>query len=213
MWPQSGSDSIQELVPERLPVVLLNAPNSRVGLASLSFDNYGGARAAVEHLIGHGHERIAILTGPPDNMDARQRKAGYRDTLADHDLPVDPSLQIKAGFMREQGYDAVESLLALEPQPTALFASNDSMAIGALRALREAGVRVPTDLAIVGFDDIPTAHYLTPPLTTVRVPMQELGGRAMDILLHVLQTGDEVSAQEPLPMELIVRRSCGCSPS
>jgi len=211
MWPQATPDFLRDLLPGSLPVVLLNAPDSGAGLASLSFDNYGGARAAVEHLIDHGHERIAILAGPRGNMDAEQRRAGYLDALTEHGLPTDPSLQLEAGFLRQRGYEAVESLLALTPSPTALFASNDSMAVGALRGLREAGVRVPEDLAIVGFDDIPTAQYLTPPLTTVRVPMHELGARAMDVLLQDLQDGTGLSVQETLPTELIVRQSCGCA--
>ena len=209
LWPRLDVNFLDALVPEDLPVVLLNTSVGAARFQTLSFDNQAGAYAAVEHLAEHGHERVAILTGGPANYDAQQRLAGYRRAVDDLDLVADPALEIAGDFTEEAGRSAVDRLLALDPSPTALFASNDSMALGALRGLHEAGVRVPDDVAVVGFDDIPMAPYATPSLTTVRAPTIALGTRAMNALLDA-SSGDEPSAHETLDTTLVRRESCGC---
>ncbi|ARA92831.1 hypothetical protein AWN76_006400 [Rhodothermaceae bacterium RA] len=210
MWPRLEAASLTALVPPDLPIVLLNAAADGA-VPTVRFDNQTGAAAMTRHLASHGHRRIAFLKGPAGNYDAEERLAGYRDALRELDLPADPALELDGNFLRESGYRAVEALLALEPRPTALFAANDSMAIGALLGLRERGVRVPDDLALAGFDDIPPAQYLIPQLSTVRSPMQDLGEHAMHTLLALLG-GDDPEPITTLPTRLMLRESCGCPP-
>ena len=164
----------------------------------------------MHHLAEHGHERVAILTGGSQNFDAQERLAGYREALEDCNLVANSALEIEGDFTRETGRALVERMLALDPRPTALFASNDSMALGALRGLHEAGLAVPNDIALVGFDDIPTAGYVTPSLSTVHAPTQEMGEQAMEQLLAHLQ-GKEPPAHQGLQTHFVRRESCGCS--
>ncbi len=211
LWPRLSHDFLDDLVPDSLPVVLLNTDRSGPRFETLAFDNHDGAYAAVEHLAEHGHERVALLTGGPQNYDARERRSGYRAAVSDYGLDADPSLELEGDFTREAGRAAVEQVRSLTPRPTALFASNDSMALGVLRGLHEAGLEAPDDLAVVGFDDIPMAHYVAPSLTTVHAPMQELGERAMERLLALVQD-DASPAHQTLHTRLVRRESCGCSP-
>lgn len=217
MWPRAEVDVLAALVPEGVPVVLLNAPCEKCDVPVIAVDNYGGARAMTEHLLGHGHTRIALITGPEGNYEAAERRRGYRDALAAAGLPRDPSCELPGDFMRATGYRRADDVLALTPRPTALFAANDAMAIGALRRLRERGTSVPGELAVAGFDDIPTAHYMPPGLSTVRVPMRALGERAIDCLLSMVgeRGGNGTctpATQEVLPTTLVPRASCGCPP-
>jgi LacI family transcriptional regulator len=192
-------------LPYGLPVVILNA--SVPGHPSIIIDNAGGARAVVNHLYALGHRRIAFIGGPAENADGQERKRGYRESMSTAGLPTDRSLEFEGHFTEESGYDAAKKIIARSPRPTAVFASNDAMAIGALSAFAESGVRVPADIAIVGFDDIPIARFLAPPLTTVKVPIAELGRSGLRLLLDSsTQTSDEPSTLETT---LIVRRSCG----
>lgn len=211
MWSRLDLAFLKDLVPEELPVVLLNTPPTEERFQTLAFDNQAGAYAAVEHLADHGHERIAILTGGPRNFDARQRLAGYREAISDLHLEGDSSLELGGDFTRESGRVAVERFLEIRPRPTALFASNDSMALGVLRGMHEAGLHVPDDLALVGFDDIPMARYAIPALSTVHAPVQEMGKRAMSALIEQIEGGEEAS-HETLQTRHIPRKSCGCSP-
>jgi LacI family transcriptional regulator len=210
LWPRLDIEFLEALVPDDLPIVLLSTSVDTSRFRSLSFDNRGGAYAAVEHLAEHGHERVAILTGGPANFDAQERLSGYRDAVADLGLVADPALEIEGDFTREAGRAAVDQLTRLSPPPTALFASNDSMALGVLRGMHEADLRVPDDLALVGFDDIPTARYAAPSLTTVRAPTRELGRRAVDTLLTA-STSAEAPRHQTLETRLVRRESCGCS--
>jgi LacI family transcriptional regulator len=165
----------------------------------------------VKHLISLGHKRIAIIKGAMRNYDAAERLRGYRLALRDAGLKPERSLELEGGFTEAGGHAAALQLVELEPRPTAIFAANDSMAIGALSALRESGVRVPEDVAIAGFDDIPLARYMDPPLSTVRVPICDLGARAVEILLHgVTHKNGHARKRERVSTELVVRRSCGC---
>lgn len=211
MWPSLESRLFADFLPKELPTVLLMVSGEATALPTLSIDNRGGARAAVEHLLGHGHKRIAILTGPARNRDAKQRLAGYRAAMRASEGGHDPQLELSGDFTREAGHQAVAQLLAIDPPPTALFASNDAMAIGALNALHDAGVRIPEEMAVVGFDDIPSAQYMNPSLSTVHVPIYELGTRAVDLLIRQVsgeRAGDPVDGV--LSTELVPRASCGC---
>jgi LacI family transcriptional regulator len=164
------------------------------------------------HLAEHGHDRIAVFTGPEANAEARDRLAGYRQAIHDAGVASDPDLVFNGDFSRESGAALAHDLLACQPRPSALFAANDAMAIGALRTLLREGVSVPDDLALVGFDDIPTAQYVSPALTTVRVPMRTLGREGMQRVLNTLSpaSGDASSPTQTLNTELVVRTSCGC---
>jgi LacI family transcriptional regulator, galactose operon repressor len=192
MTPALGHAWLDKVLPRRVPVVLLNprsepAAGDDDGAAgrhdSLRIDNQLGARLAVEHLIGLGHRSIAFVGGPADNADAAERLAGYREALEQGGLPIVPRLEMAGDFGEESGLQAGAKMAALMPHPTAIFAANDAMAIGCLAAMRERGLRVPEDVSLVGFDDVPIARYLTPALTTVQVPIAELGRQAMARLL------------------------------
>jgi LacI family transcriptional regulator len=208
--PDVDAQTLRRNLPETLPVVLLNTPVDGAIFDAINLDNYGGAFAMVRHLAGLGHRRIAILQGPAENVDARERLRGYRDALRSLGIEPSEALEIAGDFSEESGYRAGQRLLALTPRPTAVFAANDSMAIGCLLALRAAGVRVPDDVALAGFDDVPIARYITPPLSSVHVPIAELGTRAMERLLHAVESKNEHERrQETVATTLMVRGSCG----
>ncbi|GAB2501711.1 LacI family DNA-binding transcriptional regulator [Pseudoxanthomonas sangjuensis] len=194
-------------LPAGLPVVLVNTQLPDSDYAALSVDNYGGATAMVEHLVGAGHRRIAFICGPKDNFDARERLRGYRDALA-RLLPDTQPLELPGDFDEASGYEAGKRIVASKHRPDAVFAANDMMALGCLYAFNEAGVRVPDDIALAGFDDIPLARFVHPTLTTMRVNIAELGGRAMTRLLDAVDANDELAAPvQTLTTELIVRQS------
>jgi LacI family transcriptional regulator len=210
MSPDLDARALAENLPANLPVVLLNCAVDGRAYDSLNIDNCGGASAMMRYLLERGHERIGLITGPARNHDARERLRGSRAALAAAGLEPDASLVVEGDFRETSGHCAVRVLLEREQRPTAIVAANDSMAIGALSALLEAGVRVPEDVTVVGFDDIPIARYVSPPLTTVRVSIAELGSRAAARLLAALEQGpDRERVQQLLPTELVVRRSCG----
>lgn len=196
-------------LPDSLPTVLLNSAVRHPRYAVLNIDNEGGARAMVRHLVAAGHRDIAFIGGPPDNYDARQREQGFRAAMAE--FAPDGRLQVLPGdFTEEAGHRAGRALAAQAQRPQAVFAGNDMMAVGCLAALREAGVSVPTQIAVAGFDDIPIARYITPSLTTVRVRIVELGRLALERLAAQLDApGQAVPATATLGCEVIQRDSCG----
>jgi len=221
MAPDVDTSSLVRAAGGDLPLVLLDPGLSVLGSDSISIDNVAGAQAAVSHLVGLGHRRIATITGPAVNADARQRLDGYRRALAvvgsagtnghgrARPIAHDPTLEVEGDFTEPSGYAAVQELLRVEPRPTAIFAANDYMAIGAMSALAEAGLEVPADVAIVGFDDIAMARYLNPPLTTVNVDLLDLGARAVDRLIDTKNGATTRRRHEVTPATLVVRRSCG----
>ncbi|MFP5284444.1 MAG: LacI family DNA-binding transcriptional regulator [Thermoanaerobaculia bacterium] len=212
MSPEADVQALQANLPPTLPVVLLNCRVEGGGFESINIDNYGGALGMTRHLLGLGHRRVAFVQGAPGNHDAQERLRGYRDALHTYGGIWSEELEIPGDFGEESGHRAGAALLRLDPRPTAVFTANDAMAIGLLSALQEAGVRVPEDLAVAGFDDIPIARFLTPPLTSVRVAIAELGGRAMERLLMALEEGDgRERRHEVLPTALVIRNSCGAS--
>jgi LacI family transcriptional regulator len=156
---------------------------------SLRIDNREGARLAVEHLLGLGHRAIAFIGGPRGNSDAAERLLGYRHALAAGGVPQEGRIELDGDFDEESGLRAGAAIALLQPRPTAVFAANDAMAIGCLAALRERALRVPEDVSLVGFDDIPMARYLTPALTTVQVPIADLGRQALACLLRGVGQG------------------------
>lgn len=211
MVPERGVDELAATLARPLPTVLLNqrtvdgGPHNRIVV-----DNEGGARAVVGYLVDAGHRRIALIGGPSANSDAEARRRGYRAALESAGLPLRAELEVASDFTEAGGYAAAQRLLALPERPSAVFAANDAMAIGALNALMEAGLAIPRDISLAGFDDIPMARYLHPALTSVRVPIQELGYQATTRLLQLLAHGMDESAWDVvLPTELVVRASSG----
>ncbi|WP_407351334.1 LacI family DNA-binding transcriptional regulator [Luteimonas sp. R10] len=184
-----------------LPAVLINSGDAD-DHPVIRVDSYGGARAMVRHLAEAGHRDIAFIAGPDGNFDARERLRGYRDALAEM-LPGAEPRVLPGDFDEASGHRAGRELLAADARPDAVFAANDMMALGCLFAFSQAGVRVPDDIALAGFDDIPLARYVHPSLTTMRVDIAELGGAALRALLQEHQ-GGRVTALVP---ELVVRES------
>jgi LacI family transcriptional regulator len=211
MSPDVDADSLRN-VPSNVPVVLLCSPTRGSETDSVTIQNCRGARQMVRHLISLGHRRIAIVKGAAGNYDAAERLRGYRTALREAGITPVRSLERHGDFTEAGGYTAARELIALNPPPTAIFAANDSMAIGVLSALRESGIRVPQEMAVAGFDDIPLARYMDPPLSSVRVPISDLGARAVEILLHgIAQKNSHHPKRERVATELIIRRSCGAS--
>lgn len=211
MSPHVDAGVLDKNLPLSMPIVLMNTPHAGERHSSLMVDNYGGACAMVRHLVGRGHRTIAMIAGPEANFDARERLRGYLDTLAEL-APDAPPQVIRGDFTEKSGYSAGRHLLSTMDRPDAIFATNDTMAIGCLFALNEGGLDVPSDIALAGFDDIPIARYVTPPLTTVRIRISELGELATErLVLAMQQKGRDKVSTQMLRSELVVRDSCGRS--
>ena len=193
-----------------LPLVLIDPGKGFESCDTVGIANQPGALAIVRHLIEIGHRRIATITGPLRNADARQRLEGYRAALRAAGIERSAECEIPGDFTEPSGYAAGARLLALEPRPTAVFAANDYMAIGVMGALSDAQVRVPEDIAVAGFDDIAMARYLNPPLTTVHVDAYRLGERTVEMLLENPRArAGRHPRHEVLATTLVVRSSCG----
>jgi LacI family transcriptional regulator len=212
MSPNVDPSTLRANLPEGWPVMLLNCAVDGTEFDSINVDNVGGAAQMVRHLAGLGHRRIAYVAGPVDNWDAKERLKGYRDAILEVGGETTRALEVPGDFSEESGFRAASVALGMRPRPTAVFAANDSMAIGLLSAFQELGVRVPGDVAVGGFDDIPIARFMTPPLTSVAVSIVDLGARAMARLLAALREGRRhVPRHETLPATLVARRSSGTS--
>lgn len=206
-----SDEELKNLYDQKFPLVLLHrTPPENLSIPHIHFENKAGARHIVDHLIEmHARKRIVFLAGPPGNEDSYWREAGYRAALEAHGLPVDPDLIVPGNFEDADAQKAVESLLAKGISFDAIFAGDDDSAIGAITALTNAGSHVPTDIAVVGFDDLPTARFCNPPLTTVRATIGEAGYQSTQILAKLIN-GLEVEKMTLLPTELVLRKSCGC---
>ncbi|HVN77247.1 MAG TPA: LacI family DNA-binding transcriptional regulator [Thermoanaerobaculaceae bacterium] len=209
MSPDVDAETLRANLPETLPVVLLNCGTEGLWFDSITIDNHGGAHAMVRHLIGLGHRRIALVNGPPRNFDARERQRGYRDALRERPGDWSAELEFEGDFSEEAGYRAGIRILDLAPRPTAVFAANDGMAIGVLSAVRDAGLRVPEDISLAGFDDIPISRFTAPPLSSVRVPIADLGAHAITRLLSTIAAGTAHDRlHERLATTPVLRQSC-----
>jgi LacI family transcriptional regulator len=210
MAPDLDAHALAANLPASVPVVLLNAAGDGDSADAVTIDNFGGAVAVVRHLIAAGHRKVATITGAVTNHEAQERLRGYAAALGGAGIKRRAEWEPSGAFTEDGGYAAARALLAARPRPTAIFAANDSMAIGAMSAIRDAGLRVPEDVAVAGFDDVPMARYMSPPLTTVRVPINELGARAVQRLLDAIAGGGaRAPRRETLATTLVVRRSCG----
>ncbi len=192
-----------------IPVVAVDPHTGRTDLPSVEADSRGGALLAVEHLLGLGHRRIGFLAGRPDLRSASLREAGYAQALRAAGVTRDPALTRNGDFELTASRQAARSLLTSPDRPTAVFAANDLSAIALLRTALDLGLRVPDDLSIVGFDDIPEASRESPPLTTVQQPMQRLGSAAAGMLFTMLEGGEPAAPEVQLPTRLVVRGTTG----
>ncbi len=206
MSPYADDDRhLADALAASVDSVLINArPLPGVGRA-IGLDNHAGARAMVAHLVDNGCRSIAFVAGPDDNFDASERLRGYRDALAEL-LPQAEPLVLPGDFSEASGQRAAHALAAASDRPDAVFAANDMMALGCLFALLQAGLQVPGEIAVAGFDDIPLARYVHPALTTMRVDIAQLGADAMRLLLS---PGDASAASPPRIPQLVLRASSG----
>ncbi|HEU0242482.1 MAG TPA: LacI family DNA-binding transcriptional regulator [Candidatus Limnocylindrales bacterium] len=204
--PRSDDEELAALVNGGFPIIVQGSLPS-LAVPSVDVDNRAGARTAVDHLLGLGHRRIACITNAPlAYTAAADRLAGYRDALEAASVPYAPELVVEGAFDAASGWTAMADLLGRAPDMTAVFVASDIVAFGALRAVREAGRRVPGDISVVGFDDIPLARHFDPPLTTIRLPARDLGAAAGRALVERL-AGRAGMERTLLPTELVVRES------
>ncbi len=201
---------LEPLLAAHIPVVVLE--HSLPGLHCIVIDELEGGRLATEHLIDLGHRRIGLIRRNPTRAMSWQRHDGYRLALENGGIAYDPSLVVHCGSSQAEGYAAMQQLLALDKRPTAVFVHNDILAMGAMRAIYDAGLSIPGDMSLVGYDDIASAAYLSPPLTTVRIPKVEMGTLAGQTIMQLAQAGPElppdlVPRTVTLSVELILRCS------
>jgi LacI family transcriptional regulator len=194
-----------------VPIVVLANHYVSGGPDFVGADNRGGCREITRHLIReHAYTDLAFLGGPPDSPDSDERFAGFTEALRESGLPVPRKPIASGGFTEVGGKQAVQALLARGRRPRAIVCGNDEMAMGALLALRAARLRVPTDVAVTGFDDIAVARHLRPGLSTVSQPMRELGERSVKVLLDRIADPAAPRQSVVLPVHMHIRRSCGC---
>jgi LacI family transcriptional regulator len=211
MAPDVSASAFRESLSGGIPTVVLSSQDDEHD--AITIDNYGGARRMMSHLVAMGHARIAFVCGPSQNSDARERLRGYRHAMRS----IGARCELAGDFTEAAGYDAARQILAIptKSRPTAIFAANDAMAVGVLGALADIGVLVPKEMAVAGFDDIPIARFIAPPLTTVRIDIAEIGRRAFALLFDRLSP--RVSARgsggehrlEVVTTSLVIRKSCG----
>jgi LacI family transcriptional regulator len=199
---------IKPLQEANIPVVLVedDVPN----VHSIDLSDFEGGVLATKHLADLGHTRIAMITAKPYRVLSYQRLEGYKKVLADYRIALNPAYVVEVEYpeTHQPGYEAMRRLLSLEQPPTAVFSHNDFLALGAMHAVQEAGLRIPEDISIVGYDDISSAAYFSPPLTTVRLAKEELGKEAGRIIIEHIRSSKKYPVQKvSLPAELIVRAS------
>ena len=207
--PKMPQATLEMIERSGLPAVLLDYAKGSTQMAVVRGDNYDSSRAAVEHLLGLGHRRIAFLAGSGFTGQSPERERGYADALRDAGIDIDPTLIAQGEFHQGCGFERSMALLALPRPPTAVFAANDEMALGVMDAARASGLRVPDDLSIIGFDDIPTASLMQPGLTTIRQATDDIADAAVRTLMRQIDTRTMSSERIEFPSRLIVRGSTG----
>jgi LacI family transcriptional regulator len=209
MSPLVHSEILLMNLPKSLPVVLLNCHSSNMMFDTIMTDGFNGAKEMISYLLDLGHRKIAIIKGGDENIESRERMNGCQSAFNERQMALDGRLVFKGEFTEESGYKAAVQAIRSEDRPTAIFAFNDSMAIGAIGAIREAGLQIPSDISVCGFDDIPVAQYLSPSLTSVHVPIHELGAMAINRIFQRLhkETKDD-AAHIFVQTTLCIRESC-----
>jgi DNA-binding LacI/PurR family transcriptional regulator len=209
--PRFDDQALMDLESDRFPTVLMGQlPHT--DFYSVDIDNFSSAETAVNHLINLGHQQVACITNAhPSYTAASERLRGYRQALDANSIPYNEEIVRYGDFDPESGYSQMSELLDLAPQISAAFVASDVVAVGAKAAIVERGLRIPNDIALVGFDDVPLARYLDPPLTTVRLPASELAAKASKTLIEIIQGSPPTEKQILLSSELIIRQSCGAN--
>jgi LacI family transcriptional regulator len=198
---------IPQLIQNQMPFVIHGRPDEAAKVSFVQPDNVAGAYTAVSHLVRLGYKRIATITGPLNTTVGLDRQQGYRDAINERNGFIDEALIVEGDFSELGGYVAMRRLI---PQrPDAVFAASDAMALGALRALREAGLSVPSDVAVVGFDDLPPAALADPPLTTLRQFIRRQGIQLVETLIDIITSDSELPRHITIGTELVIRSSCG----
>jgi DNA-binding LacI/PurR family transcriptional regulator len=205
-------DELARLYRINFPVVLIyQTPPPSLNIPTVVIENKSGARKLVDHLIEvHGCRRIAFLRGPAGNEDSEHRELGYRKGLESHSIPFDLTLIGTGGFNEEEAQTTIQKWLMEGMEFDAVFAGDDDTATGVLSALHRAGKLIPLEIKVVGFDDLPVARFLTPPLTTVRAPIEQVGREAIRQLVRLIR-GQTAEARTTMRTELVIRESCGCT--
>lgn len=209
MMPPLNFEAYQNTLCESaVPVVLIDQASKDNTISAVIPTNKQGAYDATNYLIELGHRRIGFITGPMEMGCSIDRLRGYKAALADHGISFDQNLSIGGNFREDDGYEAARQLLNLVPRPTAIIASNDFSAMGAYNAIRDASLLVPDDISLIGFDDIPMASYTNPPLTTVQLPIRQMGQEAVRLLLEQIKNPEQSCSPVHLSTRLMVRESC-----
>ena len=190
------------------PVVLACEYLEGSKIPTVSIDNISGARKATEYLIRLGHRRIAFISGPLNVILSRDRLKGFHQALEQHEIPLESCFVQEGDFSFESGYHMMMKFLALEQPPTAVFAANDEMAIGAIKAIKSQGLHVPNDISVIGFDDLKFASIYEPALTTISQPMYEIGKKAMELLIEIINKKSLEKNQYILEDRLVIRDTC-----
>ncbi|MBK7449814.1 MAG: LacI family DNA-binding transcriptional regulator [Anaerolineales bacterium] len=201
------SDDRFQHIPEKFPVVFVGAQSHEQKISSVCLDDEKVAYEATRHLISLGHTDIALVTGPMEEDCSLDRTEGYRRALQEAGIPFDDSKIIEGDWSATSGQDALLSFVEQGRVPTAVFAQNDRMAMGVLRAARDVNIKVPTQLAVIGVDDMPLSSYFDPPLTTMRQDMPRIGQEATRMLLDIIQKKNTDQRGVKLSAELVVRQS------
>jgi LacI family transcriptional regulator len=209
--PEIAARQALALRSQNIPIVLIDNALKQTAVDCVVSEDEEGGYTAVRHLLEHGHRKVGILTGPLAWPSSQARYDGYCRALREQRLALVEVHERETTV--DSGYRAMHAALSDHPQLTAIFAVNDSMAIGALRALRENGRRVPEDMAIVGFDDIEWASHADPPLTTMRIYKRQMGALAAQRLIQIIEHPDEAPVRSNVGTTLLIRRSCGCTQS
>lgn len=202
---------LPSLTQRKTPLVVWGSHPRFADLTWVDAQQQEGAHCAARHLIDLGHRRIATITGLLHDVAALERRDGYTQALGEAGLPMVPELIVEGDWTPQRGYTAMQHLLGLAQRPSAVFVANDMMALGAIRAINEAGLTVPHDVALVSFDDLPVAMFANPPLTTIRTPFADAGAVAVKLLIEQIEQRNTAITHVRLPTKLVIRESCGAS--
>jgi LacI family transcriptional regulator len=202
-----GDELSPKITDWKIPYIFVGRPLIEPGVSFVDVDNVSGANNAVSHLIQLGHRKIATVTGALDTSVGRDRLEGYRQAITNRGLKIDDHLIAEGDFTETGAFYVAKQMLKY--QPDAIFAASDTMAVGVLRAIKSAGLNVPEDIALVGYDDLPPATLADPQLTTIRQPIRRFGYKAVETLLDIIQNGPQPHRRIIFETELVIRKSCG----
>jgi LacI family transcriptional regulator len=197
---------IERLFESKRPFITIGRHPTNDEISYVDVDNHTGAYQGVSHIVSTGRRRVGMINGPHNTIASLDRYRGYADALRDHHVPIIPELLAEGVFSDATGYQEMKRLLPYCPD--AIFAASDAMALAAMRAILEEGLRIPEDIAVVGFDDIPSSANSRPPLTTVRQPIQQTGSMAAEILVDMIENPTAPARHVVLPTNLVIRSTC-----